>query len=193
MSKKITETLYRFSMIYVEAESNLGLFYQEGHVKSFLDKEDCTSEDILERMIDEMKPVTLRVVDGRLMVVYETNRFVFSTDVEDGNRFNLAVVPADDEEQIPVAPNITEEAAFGRVPFWYDGSGYRKVSDFNDFVEVVDVDEEFFGEIKEMAKSKSFTFFPRYLCFDEEEIESKNIITQTTETKVAETKVVVKK
>lgn len=186
MSKKTTETLYNFSMIYVEAESNLGLFYQESHTKSSLDDENCTTEDILDRMIDEMKPVVLQVIDGRLMAVRESDRFTFTEDMEGESNYHLAVVPGDDEdeEQIPVAPNITEEAAFGNVPFWYDGSGYRKVSDFNGFVGVVGRDEEFFEEVKEMAKSEYFTFYPQYICFDENEIDSAEIITQTTEVKV---------
>lgn len=184
MNNKPTETLYSFSMIYVEAESNLGLFYQERHIKTGLDLQNCTSEDILERMIGDAKPVTLRVVDGRLMVEYETNRFVFRTDLEDESGFYLAVVPAEDEEQIPVAPNITEEAAFGRVPFWYDDSGYRKVSDFDGFVEVFSPDNDFFSKIKEMARSKSFTFFPQYLCFDEDEVEARSITKTMSKTEV---------
>lgn len=184
MSNKSTETLYSFSMIYVEAESNLGLFYQERHIKTGLDIQNCTSEDILDRMINEMKPLTLQVVDGRLMVAKESSRFVFKTDLEGESRFHLALVPAEDEEQIPVAPNITEEAAFGRVPFWYDDSGYRKVSDFDGFVEVFSPDNDFFSEIKEMARSKSFTFFPQYLCFDEDEVEARSITKTMSKTEV---------
>lgn len=179
------ETLYHFSVIYVEEQSNLGLFYQESLSKSTLDAEDTTHEDILTRIMEDFKGVTLQVVDGRLMVVWESQRFTFTEDLEGDSCYSLAVVPADDEEQIPFPPNITEEAGHGMRPFWYDGSGMRKVADFNNFVEVFGTDDEFFDEVKSVVQNEKLVFYPQYLCFEEQEVEHDHILSHTREIKVA--------
>lgn len=174
MGKK-KDTLYTFSVIYGEAESNIGLFYQESHTKTSLDEEDTTPEDILTRIADDLEIVTLRVADGKLMAVMESGRFTYSNDLEDVGRFHLAVMPGEDEEQIPFEPNITEDG-------FYDENEIRNVSDFNGFVEVVETDDDFFAEIKAMAQNENFVFYPEYICFDEDEVDSSSIETFTTKT-----------
>lgn len=186
MENKTTEPFYTFSVIYTEAESNLGLFYQESHAKSSLDAEDTSVEDILTRILEDLKAMTIRVVDDRLMVVRGSNRFTFTNDLEDDDGYYmLAILPGDDEEQIPVEPNITEEAAIGMRPFWYDGSGMRKVSEFDGFVEVFGKEDAFFDEVKTIAQNEILTFYPSYLCLDEKEVDPKTITTQMTEVKVS--------
>ncbi|TDA65787.1 hypothetical protein E0765_04715 [Sulfuricurvum sp. IAE1] len=184
MSDTTKETLYSFSVIYGEGESNLGLFYQESHTKSSLAEEDTSIEDILTKMLEEMKPLKVQVIDGRLMVVRESHRFTFTEDLEGDCRYAMAILPGEDEEQINVSPNITEEAGHGMRPFWYDGSGMRKVSDFDNFVEVFGTDDEFFQEVKAIAASEDLVFFPQYLCLDEQEVDPTTLIPHVSEVKV---------